>query len=153
MLTACLASHSRCDGHIAGTLDNIVVSSEFPDRLRSCRVALRKSIKDVCLRTGISRSYYYDLEHKRGVRPSAEILERLAQVLETNASALLGPSELPSGPPVGGLPPEFAAVVARLKIPPAEARMLNAIRWQGRAPRTEDDWAFMAEAVRRSCNE
>jgi transcriptional regulator with XRE-family HTH domain len=146
-------SHSRCDGHIAGTLDNIVVSTELPDRLRSRRVALRKSIKDVCLRADISRSYYYDLEHKRGVRPSAEILERLAQVLETTASVLLGPAELPVGLPVGGLPPELAAAVARLKIPPSEARMLNSIRWQGRAPRTEDDWAFMAEAVRRACNE
>lgn len=82
---------------------------------------------------------------------AADILERLAQVLETTTSGLLGPSELPSGPPVGGLPPELAAVVARLKIPPAEARMLNVIRWQGRVPHTEDDWAFVAEAIRRTC--
>ena len=129
------------------------MSFEFPDRLRSRRVALRKSIKDVCLRAGISRSYYYDLEHKRGVRPSADILERLAQVLETTTSALLGPAELPSGPPVGGLPSELAAAVAHLKIPASEARMLNAVRWQGRAPRSEDDWAFMAEAIRRACPE
>ena len=58
-----------------------------------------------------------------------------------------------SGPPVGGLPAELAAVVARLRIRPAEARMLSAIRWEGRAPSTEDDWLFLAEAVRRACPE
>jgi transcriptional regulator with XRE-family HTH domain len=130
-----------------------VISNELPDRLRSRRAALHKSVKDVCLRAGISRSYYYDLEHKRGVRPSADVLERLAQVLETTSAYLLGPTYVGGGPPVGGLAPELAAVVARLKIQPAEARMLNAIRWQGRAPRTEEDWSFLAEAIRRSCAE
>jgi transcriptional regulator with XRE-family HTH domain len=149
----CLAHRSRHNVQTSATLDILVVSNELPDRLRSRRVALHKSIKDVCLRARISRSYYFDLEHKQGVRPSAEVLERLAQVLETTTSYLLGPTDLGSGPPVGGLAPELAAVVARLKIPPAEARMLNAIRWQGRAPRTEEDWAFLAEAARRSCSD
>jgi transcriptional regulator with XRE-family HTH domain len=125
----------------------------FPDRLRARRVALRKSIKDVCLRSGISRSYYYELEHKRGVRPSAEVLERLARVLETTSVALLGAADLPAGPPVGGLPAELAAVVARLQIRPPEARMLSVIRWEGRIPSTENDWLFLAEAVRRACPE
>jgi transcriptional regulator with XRE-family HTH domain len=131
--------------------DRTVISNDLANRLRSRRIAMRKSVKDVCLRAGISRSYYYDLEHKRGVRPSADVLERLAQVLETTSAYLLGPTDVGGGPPVGGLAPELAAVVARLKIPAAEARMLNAIRWQGRAPQTEDDWIFLAEAVRRSC--
>jgi transcriptional regulator with XRE-family HTH domain len=130
-----------------------MISNDLPDRLRSRRVALHRSVKDVCLRAGISRSYYYDLEHKRGVRPSADVLERLAQVLETTSAYLLGPTDIVGGPPVGGLAPELAAIVARLKIGPAEARMLNVIRWQGRAPRTEEDWAFLAEAIRRSCAE
>jgi transcriptional regulator with XRE-family HTH domain len=130
-----------------------VISNELPDRLRSRRVALHKSVKDVCLRAGISRSYYYDLEHKRGVRPSADVLERLAQVLETTSAYLLGPTELGGGPPVGGVAPELAAVVARLKIGPVEARMLNAIRWQGHTPQTENDWMFLAEAVRRACSQ
>jgi transcriptional regulator with XRE-family HTH domain len=131
----------------------MAVTPAFPDRLRARRVALRRSIKDVCLRAGVSRSYYYDLEHKRGIRPSADVLERLARVLETTTSALLGPANLPAGPPVGGLPTELAAVVARLGIRPAEARMLSGIRWEGRAPSTEDDWLFLAEAVRRACPE
>jgi hypothetical protein len=87
------------------------------------------------------------------VRPSADVLERLAQVLETTSAYLLGPTDAGGAPPVGGLAPELAPVVARLKIPAAETQMLNAIRWQGRAPRTEEDWSFLAEAVRRSCSE
>ncbi len=129
----------------------MAVTPAFPDRLRARRVTLRRSIKDICLHAGVSRSYYYDLEHKRGIRPSADVLERLARVLETTSAALLGPTDLPAGPPVGGLPAELAAVVARLKIRPAEARMLSAVRWEGRAPSTEDDWLFLAEAVRRAC--
>jgi transcriptional regulator with XRE-family HTH domain len=131
----------------------MAVEKAFPDRLRARRIALRRSIKDVCLHAGVSRSYYYDLEHKRGIRPSADVLVRLARVLETTSAALLGPADLPAGPPVGGLPAELAAVVARLRIRPPEARMLNAIRWEGRAPSTEDDWRFLAEAVRRACPE
>jgi transcriptional regulator with XRE-family HTH domain len=131
----------------------MAVASTFPDRLRARRIALRRSIKDVCLQSGVSRSYYYDLEHKRGIRPSADVLERLARVLETTSAALLGPADLPAGAPVGGLPVELTAVVARLHIRPSEARMLSAIRWEGRAPSTEADWLFLAEAVRRGCPE
>jgi transcriptional regulator with XRE-family HTH domain len=131
----------------------MAVVATLPNRLRARRIALGKTVKDVCLRAGVSRSYYYDLEHKRGIRPSADVLERLARVLETTSAVLLGPSDLPAGPPVGGLPAELAAVVARLGIRQPEARMLSAIRWEGRAPSTENDWLFLAEAVRRACPE
>ncbi len=131
----------------------MAVAPAFPDRLRAPGVALRRWIKDACLHAGVSRSCYYDLVHKRAIRSSADVLERLARVLETTTSVLLGPADLPAGPPVGGLPAELAAVVARLGIRPAEARMLSGIRWEGRAPSTEDDWLFLAEAVRRACSE
>ena len=122
----------------------------LPQRLVERRTTLRMKVGEVYRRAGISRSYYHQLETKVGVCPSADVLDRLASVLETTPAYLLGGTSA-GGLPVGGIPPELAAAGARLRLSNDDLAMLNAIHWRHARPQSERAWAFIAEAIRYSC--
>lgn len=121
------------------------------ERLRSRRLELRRTAKEVYTSAGITRSYYHRLETQVGTNPSADVLERLAAALDTTSGYLLGRTEVPeraAGP--SRIPSALNRVAARLHLSADEVRLLNAISWRGRRPQTEEDWSFLAEAVSRA---
>lgn len=132
--------------------DSSAASPLLPERLRARRAAQRLSCKQVYTRAGVSRAYYWSLENRVGTNPSADILERVARVLDTSTTYLLGQTEVSGrGGPLTGIPPGLATAAARLRLTPEETRFLVGIAWRGRRPRTEGDWVFLSEAIDRAC--
>jgi transcriptional regulator with XRE-family HTH domain len=122
----------------------------LPERIRARRLQLGRRATDVCARAGISRSYYWSLENRLGLKPSAEALDRIARALDTTATYLLGQSGVPQRGAEHDVAPTLAAVAARLRLGGDETAMLSRIVWEGRRPQTESDWLFLVEAIRRA---
>jgi transcriptional regulator with XRE-family HTH domain len=93
---------------------HLTAAGPLPERIRNRRMALRLSAKQVSTRAGISRAYYYMLEHTSGANPSAAILERLARVLAASSTYLLGQTDLVAR----GLP--LGAFLRHLQTPPPD---------------------------------
>lgn len=127
------------------------ISPVFVDRLRSRRLELHLTAKEVYTRAGITRSYYHRLETRAGINPSADVLERIAAALDTTHGYLLGRTEVPNrGSVQPQIPSPLSRVGARLQLSADEVRLLNSITWRGRRPQTEVDWLFLAEAISRA---
>lgn len=114
---------------------------------------LRLPVKVICTRAPVSRSYYWSLENRVGGDPSADLLERLAVVLDTTTTYLLGRTQnVARTGAMSGVPTELASAAARLRLNGDETRFLAGFTWRGRRPRTESDWVFLAESIDRACH-
>lgn len=122
----------------------------LPDRLRRRREERHLSVKEIYSQARVSRAYYYDLEHKVGIRPAADIVERLARVLDTTTAYLLGQTEVIGRTTIGSVPRELRDLAARRGLAREEVEMLSRITWQGKRPRTAADWEFLIEAISRA---
>ena len=93
------------------------------------------------------------MERLSETRPSASTLFALAKALGTTVAALLGERE---GDDADGqkadIPPSLRDFADEEQLPPAEVRMLAAIRYRGSAPSRKDDWRYIYESIRRSVN-
>jgi len=101
----------------------------------------------------ISKSYLHDLENNATANPSAEILYSIALALRTTVGYLLGrranpltldPDEVP--PDIPASLEEFARDVG---LPDEHKRRLACIKYDGRQPKTKEDWAYLYETIKR----
>lgn len=124
----------------------------LPQRLKTLRAERGYTAKRVYTQAGISRQYYWELEHRVVAAPSADVIERLAEVLATSSGYLLGGTQA-GGLPVGEAPAELRQAQVRLHLSNDEARLLNTIRWNNRRPSSVEDWVFLAQAIRFACGD
>jgi|SRR6476646_1532472 len=107
------------------------------------------SLAELAENAEISKSYLWKLERDEDeVRPSGKSLYRIANALGTTMSDLLGREILAEEPveiPIG-----LKRFAAKHRLTPPERRMLAQINFRGRRPETEDDWAFLWNAIQRS---
>lgn len=118
--------------------------------IRSRREARGMSLTALAHLAGVSKGYISQLENAEETRPSADILQRIAETLGTSVEALLdkpGMGSVDQTDPIPSALAEFA-YLARLDV--AEARMLAHIRYHGKQPQTLEDWRFLYESIRRS---
>lgn len=102
-------------------------------------------------RAGITASYLSELETTEGASPSAVVLYRIAGALEASIGELL---DLP-GQSVGSsagqpVPTTLLRAKARYRLGDDEVELLKSIEYRGRHPRTEEDWLFLIQAIRRA---
>ena len=64
-------------------------TSSFSQRLRTLRDQRKWSLEDMARAVGSTKSYVWDLENKPNVKPSAELVQRLAAALEVTIEELL----------------------------------------------------------------
>jgi transcriptional regulator with XRE-family HTH domain len=95
----------------------------------------------------ISKGYLSELERGHAARPSGKVLFEIANVLGTTVADLLGEEIRPTS---STAPAELLAFAATANLPEEDVRMLANIRFRGEQPRTEDDWRFLYESIRRS---
>jgi transcriptional regulator with XRE-family HTH domain len=103
------------------------------------------SASELARRAGIARSHISRIESGERPRPSADVLHRLAEALETSVADLL---EQPAAVSVTELPASLRRLAEREQLPAEDVAMLAAIRYRGEQPRSVAGWAFVLEAVR-----
>src|SRR5437868_15383482 len=101
------------------------------ERVRAYREALGYTLSDLAKKSGVSRSYLYQVE--RGTSsPTQEKLSALATALGVRITDLLG---VEAGESEGGEVTESLAAYARqAHLPPADVAMLANIRYRGKQP-------------------
>ena len=109
------------------------------------------SLSELARLSGVSKGYLSQVERLNETRPSASTLFALAKALGTSVAALLGERE---GDDAEGqqtdIPDSLRQFAEEARLPPAEVRMLAAIRYRGSAPSGKDDWRYLYESIRRS---
>jgi transcriptional regulator with XRE-family HTH domain len=113
-------------------------------RIRTRRERLGLSVVEAARRCGISREYMHRLERSGAVvRPSADVIERLARVLETTAPELLGQADAPST-----VPESLVAYLDEMSPPPVIEEALLWIARHSQREGTRDDWVVVYNALR-----
>lgn len=114
-------------------------------RLRQRRMEKGWSPTQLARRAAVARSYLYRIERGEAPRPSAAVLQRLAQALETSVADLL---EQPAAVEPSALPASLRRLAERDNLPPEDVAMLAAIWYRGEQPRTVEGWAHVLSAIR-----
>jgi transcriptional regulator with XRE-family HTH domain len=96
----------------------------------------------------VSKPYLSELESGAGRRPSGQILLKLADALGVTIADLLGRQIMPDQEP--DIPPSLREFANRKDLPESDVRMLAGIRFRGEAPRTEQRWEHIYNAIRTS---
>ncbi len=97
---------------------------------------------------GVSKPYLSELEGGAGRRPSGQILLKLADALGVTVADILGRQVVPAQEP--DIPPSLRGFATRRGLPESDVRMLAGIRFRGEAPRTEERWEHIYNAIRTS---
>ena len=117
------------------------------DRIRQRRADTGLSAAELARRATISKGYLSAIEHGNSVRPSADVLTRLATALGTTIADLL---DQESRPAEATIPPSLQQFAEAAGLPADDVEMLSQIRFRGEQPSTPDDWWFLYEAIQRS---
>jgi transcriptional regulator with XRE-family HTH domain len=121
------------------------------DQLRTYRLKQGLSIAELARRSRVSKGYLSQLEHKvYGLRPSADVLYRIAFALGTTVSELLEKTVDRDGDELTEIPDELRAFALAEQLLDEEIKMLARIEYRGQRPVTVDDWKFLYEAIKRS---
>ncbi len=120
-------------------------------RIRELRTARAVKLSSLARKVGISASYLCELETTEGRSPSAVVLCRIADALDTSVHQLLGITESRSSPPERQqLPVSLSRARNFYRLSEDEVSLLSTIEYRGRRPRTEEDWFFLISAIRRA---
>ena len=114
-------------------------------RVRQRRLEKGLSQAALARQTGITRTYLYRIENGEASRPSADVLQRLAQVLATSVADLL---EQPEPVAPAAIPPSLQRLAERDHLPSEDVALLAAIWYRGQQPRTVEGWAHVLSAIR-----
>ena len=117
------------------------------DRIRQRRDDTGLSAAELARRAGISKGYLSEIESGNTVRPSADVLDRLATALGTTIADLLD-REIPAAAVT--IPPSLQEFAESRRLPDEDIHMLAQIRFRGEQPSTADDWWLLYEAIKRS---
>lgn len=121
------------------------------ERIKARREELAMSLNQVADAAGISKSALHDLEIRPNVRPSAELLYNIAEVLDTTVAFLLGKRRNPmSEEATIAIPASLEEFARREKLTEEEKRRLACIKYRDRQPKTVEDWDFVYQAIRRA---
>ena len=99
-------------------------------------------------RAGVSKPYLSELESGAGRRPSGQILLKLADALGVTAADILGRQVAPAGDP--HVPSSLREFAQLRNLPETDVQMLAGIRFRGEAPRTQQRWEHIYNAIRTS---
>jgi transcriptional regulator with XRE-family HTH domain len=114
-------------------------------RVKQRRLEKGLSQSELARQMGITRTYLYRIEKGEATRPSANVLQRLAQVLDTSVADLL---EQPESVEPAAIPPTLRRLAERDNLPSEDVAMLAAIRYRGQQPRSVEGWAHLLSTIR-----
>lgn len=129
-------------------------------QLRKLREEKDLSLEALADRAGVSKTYLWELERdtKGTIKPSADVLLRVANALSTTLANLLSLETVTLRDAVVEVPPslrEFQDRMAAQKTPLSDAdlRDLTMMKFRGGQPQTADQWQqlylLLANSIRR----
>lgn len=129
-------------------------------RLRKLREEKELSLEALADRSGVSKTYLWELERdtKGAIKPSADVLLRIANALSTTLANLLSLETVTVRDVVVEVPSslrEFQERMAAQKTPLSEAdlRDLATMKFRGGQPQTADQWQqlylLLTSSIRR----
>ncbi len=116
-------------------------------RIRQRRLELKMSSAALARAAGISRGYLSEIENGHAARPSATVLLRLAEALETSISDLLQEEQKTGRAERVSLLEQLAELD---NIPEEDVQMLAGIKFRGYQPTTLEDWRYLYQSIKRS---
>ncbi|MBI4219537.1 MAG: helix-turn-helix transcriptional regulator [Chloroflexi bacterium] len=109
------------------------------------------SLNQLAAKSGVAKGYLWRIENsasqRKEVRPSAEILHRIAQALGTTVTDLLG--EAPGGPPPA-IPASLREYARVKNLPDGDVQMLAQVEYRGLKPETIEDWDYIYQSIWRT---
>jgi transcriptional regulator with XRE-family HTH domain len=104
------------------------------ERVRAYREAQEYSLSDLAKKSGVSRSYLYQVESGAS-SPTEEKLLALATALGVTVTDLLG---IDATPPA--VPDALATFAQEANLPSGDVEMLARINFRGKQPTTSEGW-------------
>ena len=121
------------------------------DQLRKYRRIKGLSMAELARRAQVSRGYISQLEKDVDtVRPSADVLYRIAFALGTSVGELLEKKIMSTEDELTEIPEELRQFAVAEQLPDEDIKMLARIKYRGHQPRTVKDWAYLYESIMRS---
>lgn len=117
------------------------------------RIKLRREEKGIAAielarRAEVSKGYISEIESGGAPRPSGAVLFRIATALGTSIADLLEKEIAPVTPTT--IPGDLRRFADGENLPEGDVLMLAQIKFRGEQPRTEDDWRYLYESIKRS---
>lgn len=121
------------------------------DQIRKRRIEQGLNLTELAHRSQVSKGYLSQLENNRvGLRPSADILYRIAFALGTSLGELLEKQIEQVGDEMTDIPAALREFALSERLSEQDIKMLARIVYRGRQPARAEDWKFLYEAIRRS---
>ena len=127
------------------------------ERLRDARKQAGMTLEQLALAAGISKTYLWELEHDTGgrKRPSADVLLRIAEALNTTIAELLDQPVVQVNRvkvDVSKSLIEFRDWMRTIGEPLSDEEFqdLAAMRFRGGQPKTKDDWFDLYRLLKRT---
>jgi transcriptional regulator with XRE-family HTH domain len=121
------------------TSPSVDASKELGRRILEARAERGWSLADVSSRSGLSRAYINSLERGLSIRPGADAIRRLEDVL--------GPLQEPPDYTAAELPDGLQRLAEDRRLPSSEVRVLAGLRVRGRQPESAARWRFIYDAL------
>lgn len=116
-------------------------------RIRRLRERKGWNLSDLADKSGISRSYLYQLERGEST-PTQDKLEKLATAFDALPSELLG-----EPPRVPEIPPSLQQFADQVDLGSREIYMLAQIEYRGRKPSTAREWRTIYSIIKAMLDE
>jgi transcriptional regulator with XRE-family HTH domain len=119
------------------------------ERIKERREEAHMSLNALAQQAGVSKGYLWSLEKGEShARPSGETLYRIAQVLGTTMSDLLGRKLLTEQP--RDIPDSLRAFAEAERLTESDMQMLAAVNFRGRRPEDRESWSLVWGAIKAS---
>lgn len=125
-------------------------ASRLGERVRTYREALGYTMSDLAKKSGVSRSYLYQVESGTS-SPTREKLSALATALGVKITDLFGIDADESTD--GDIPDSLADYSRQAHLPPGDVEMLANIRYRGKQPTTVEGWRALYSIIKATAGE
>lgn len=122
---------------------------ELADRVKLRMDEKKMTLADLARETGVAKGYLWEILDGRAKKPSAKTLYEIAVVLGTSVGDLLGRESI-QPLDLNYISESLRDFASHEKIPEEDIKMLASISFRGDQPKTENDWKFLYESIKRS---
>jgi len=128
---------------------------KLKDNLKRLRKNKQLTLDELSEKSGVSKPYLWQLENEDDKKPSADILFKIAEVLETTIADLMGYPVTVHDETVKKLPKALQEFVKKAKqmelnLSDEDVQMLAKIKLRGKSPKTAEDWEYVYQSIMRS---
>lgn len=126
------------------------LSERLAELRKACGYTLRELRDQIEQRTGerMSVSYLSELE-RLDMRPSVDVLTRMAAGYDISLQDLLAPVDFKEGVPEADYPPSLTKFVADRQLDSSWLDALSRIEYRGQRPDTPEDWETLYVVLRK----